>query len=157
MKKILIITGPTASGKSDIAVDLALKFGGEIISCDSMQIYKGLDIGTAKITTEEMRGVKHYMTDVADPDEEFSVWEYANAAKAAIEDISSRGKLPIIVGGTGLYIESVIYPLNFAVNKDEAVRARLMKELEEYGAEVLHERLKKADPEDAAKIHPNTT
>lgn len=157
MKKILIITGPTASGKSDLAVDLALKFGGEIISCDSMQIYKGLDIGTAKITTEEMRGVKHYMTDVADPDEEFSVWEYANAAKAAIEDISSRGKLPIIVGGTGLYIESVIYPLNFAVNKDEAVRARLMKELEEYGAEVLHERLKKADPEDAAKIHPNNT
>lgn len=157
MKKILIIAGPTASGKSDIAVDLALKFNGEIISCDSMQIYKGLNIGTAKVTEKEMRGVKHHMIDVAEPGEEYSVWEYSNAAKAAIDEITARGKLPILVGGTGLYIESVIYPLSFAVNKDEAVRARLIRELEEYGAESLHKRLETADPEDAAKIHPNNT
>ena len=157
MKKILIIAGPTASGKSDIAVDLALDFGGEIISCDSMQIYKYLDIGTAKVTEDEKRGVRHYMIDVVGPGEDYSVWEYSNAAKAAIDDITARGKLPIIVGGTGLYIESVIYPLNFAVNKDETVRARLVNELKEYGAEALHERLTKVDPEDAAKIHPNNT
>ena len=155
MKKILIVAGATASGKSGLAVELAKKYNGEIISCDSMQIYKHLDVGTAKITTEEMQGIPHYMIDVVEPDKEYSVWEYASAAKAIIDDISSRGKMPIIAGGTGLYIESLIYPLNFAVNKDEEVRARLTKELNELGAEELHKRLEKADPEDAAKIHPN--
>lgn len=157
MKKILIIAGPTASGKSAIAVSLAQKFDGEIISCDSMQIYRRLNVGTAKITSEETMGVKHYMIDVAEPDEEYSAWEYSRAAKAAIEEVSSRGKLPIVVGGTGLYIESLIYPLNFSVNKDDEVRSRLMRELEEYGAEALHARLAEVDPEDAAKIHPNNT
>lgn len=157
MKKILIVAGPTASGKSDLAIKLAKTYDGEIISCDSMQIYKGLDIGTAKISHNETQGVPHYMIDVAEPSEEYSVWEYSQAAKKIIDDISDRGKLPIIVGGTGLYIESLIYPLNFAVDKDEAVRARLQKELEELGAEKLHEILQKADPEDAAKIHPNNT
>lgn len=155
MKKILIVAGATASGKSGLAVELAKEYNGEIISCDSMQIYKHLDVGTAKITTEEMQGIPHYMIDVVEPDKEYSVWEYASAAKAIIDDISSRGKLPIIAGGTGLYIESLIYPLNFAVNKDEEVRARLTKELNELGAEELHKRLEIADPEDAAKIHPN--
>lgn len=155
MKKILIVAGATASGKSGLAVELAKKYNGEIISCDSMQIYKHLDVGTAKITPEEMQGIPHYMIDVVEPDKEYSVWEYASAAKSTIDDISSRGKLPIIAGGTGLYIESLIYPLNFAVNKDEEVRARLTQELNELGAEELHKRLEKADPEDAAKIHPN--
>lgn len=157
MKKILMIAGPTASGKSDLAIKLAKEFDGEIVSCDSMQIYRQLDVGTAKIKPEEMQGVKHYMIDVADPADEYSVWEYSVAAKSAIEDISDRGKLPIIVGGTGLYAESIIYPLNFSVNKDEEVRIKLMRELEELGAEKLHQRLEKADPEDAAKIHPNNT
>lgn len=155
MKKILIVAGATASGKSGLAVELAKEYNGEIISCDSMQIYKHLDVGTAKITPEEMQGIPHYMIDVVEPDKEYSVWEYASSAKAIIDDISSRGKLPIIAGGTGLYIESLIYPLNFAVNKNEEVRARLTKELNELGAEELHKRLEKADPEDAAKIHPN--
>lgn len=157
MKKILIIAGATASGKSDLAIQLAKQFNGEIISCDSMQIYKGLDVGTAKISQGEMQGVKHYMIDVVQPYKEYSVWEYSQSAKAIIEDITSRGKLPIVVGGTGLYIESLIYPLNFAVNKDKTVREKLLKELEICGAEKLHERLAKADPEDAAKIHPNNT
>lgn len=155
MKKVLIIAGATASGKSGLAVKLAKKFDGEIISCDSMQIYRHLDVGTAKITAEEADGIRHHMIDIVDPSEEYSVWEYANAAKAAIDDISSRGKLPIVAGGTGLYIESIIYPLNFAVNKDEQVRERLKKELDTLGAEALHARLAEADPEDAAKIHPN--
>lgn len=155
MKKIVIIAGATASGKSDLAVRLAKKFDGEIISCDSMQIYRYLDVGTAKITQEAAKGVKHHMIDVVEPSEEYSVWEYATAAKAAIDDVISRGKLPIVAGGTGLYIESLIYPLNFAVNKDEDVRTRLKKELETLGAEALHAWLAKADPEDAAKIHPN--
>lgn len=155
MKKVLIIAGATASGKSGLAVKLAKKFDGEIISCDSMQIYRHLDVGTAKITAEEADGIRHHMIDVVDPSEEYSVWEYANAAKAAIDDISSRGKLPIVAGGTGLYIESIIYPLNFAVNKDEQVRERLKKELDTLGAEALHARLAEADPEDATKIHPN--
>lgn len=155
MKKVLIVAGATATGKSDLAVMLAKKFDGEVISCDSMQIYRHLNVGTAKISESETQGVPHHMIDVAEPDEEYSVWEYSKAAKAAIDDISSRGKLPVVAGGTGLYIESLIYPLNFAVNKDEEVRDRLRKELETLGAEALHERLEKADPEDAAKIHPN--
>lgn len=157
MKKILIIAGATASGKSGLAVRLAKKFNGEVISCDSMQIYRHFDVGTAKITREAAQGVKHHMIDVVDPSEEYSVWEYSSAAKEVIDDVSARGKLPIIAGGTGLYIESLIYPLNFAVNKDEEVRARLKKELETLGAQALHARLAQADPEDAAKIHPNNT
>ncbi len=157
MKKVLIVAGPTASGKSALAVELAKKYNGEIISCDSMQIYKYLDVGTAKIKPEEMQGVGHHMLDVIMPGEEFSAWEYSVAAKELIEDITARGKLPVVVGGTGLYIESVIYPLNFSVNKDADVRARLQRELDEYGAEKLHERLKSLDPVDAEKIHPNNT
>ena len=157
MKKVLIVAGPTASGKSALAVELAKKYNGEIISCDSMQIYKYLDVGTAKIKPEEMQGVGHHMLDVIMPGEEFSAWEYSVAAKELIENITARGKLPVVVGGTGLYIESVIYPLNFSVNKDADVRARLQRELDEYGAEKLHERLKSLDPVDAEKIHPNNT
>ena len=157
MKKVLIVAGPTASGKSALAVELAKKYNGEIISCDSMQIYKYLDVGTAKIKPEEMQGVGHHMLDVIMPGEEFSAWEYSVAAKELIEDITARGKLPVVVGGTGLYIESVIYPLNFSVNKDADVRARLQRELDEYGAEKLHERLKSLEPVDAEKIHPNNT
>lgn len=157
MKKIVIVAGPTASGKSDLAIELAKRFDGEVVSCDSMQIYRDLDVGTAKIGKREMQGIAHHMIDVADAGDEYSVWEYSVAAKKVVDKISSDGKLPIIAGGTGLYIESLIYPLNFAVNKDEKVRERLSKELDEYGAEKLHARLAELDPEDAAKIHPNNT
>lgn len=157
MKKIVIVAGPTASGKSDLAIELAKRFDGEVVSCDSMQIYRDLDVGTAKIGKREMQGIAHHMIDVADAGDEYSVWEYSVAAKKVVDKIVSDGKLPIIAGGTGLYIESLIYPLNFAVNKDEKVRERLSKELDEYGAEKLHARLAELDPEDAAKIHPNNT
>ena len=154
-KKIVIIAGPTASGKSSLAVSAAELIGGEIISCDSMQIYKYMDIGTAKITREEMRGVPHYMLDLVDPRSEYSVSEFSREAKALIDKISARSHIPVLVGGTGLYIESIIYPLSFVVNKDDGVRKRLFEEYEKYGAKVMHERLLKIDPVDAAKIHPH--
>ena len=154
-KKIVIIAGPTASGKSSLAVSAAELIGGEIISCDSMQIYTYMDIGTAKITREEMRGVPHYMLDLVDPRSEYSVSEFSREAKALIDKISARSHIPVLVGGTGLYIESIIYPLSFVVNKDDGVRKRLFEEYEKYGAEVMHERLLKIDPADAAKIHPH--
>ena len=153
--KIVIIGGPTASGKSDIAVRAAKLIGGEIISCDSMQIYKGMDIGTAKVTAEEMRGVPHYMIDIVDPKREYSAFNFVQEAEKLIADINLRGKIPIIVGGTGLYVESLIYPLSFIVEKDDKVRERLYEEYERLGAQAMYEKLKRVDPEDAEKIHPN--
>ena len=153
--KLIIIGGPTASGKSGIAVDAAKLINGEVISCDSMQIYKGMDIGTAKISAEEMCGVPHYMIDVADPKTEFSAYDFSHMAEKYIKDIVSRGKIPVIVGGTGLYVESLIYPLSFIAKKDESVRARLYEEYLRVGAQPLYERLQRIDPDDAAKIHPN--
>ena len=153
--KLVIIGGPTASGKSDIAVRAAKLIGGEIISCDSMQIYKGMDIGTAKVTAEEMSGVPHHMIDIADPKREYSAFNFVQEAEKLIEDINLRGKIPIIVGGTGLYVESLIYPLSFIVEKDDKVRERLYEEYERLGAQAMYEKLKRIDPEDAEKIHPN--
>ena len=153
--KLIIIGGPTASGKSGIAVDAAKLINGEVISCDSMQIYKGMDIGTAKISAEEMCGIPHYMIDVADPKTEFSAYDFSHMAEKYIKDIVSRGKIPVIVGGTGLYVESLIYPLSFIAKKDESVRARLYEEYLRVGAQPLYERLQRIDPDDAAKIHPN--
>lgn len=153
--KLIIIGGPTASGKSGIAVGAAKLVNGEVISCDSMQIYKGMDIGTAKISAEEMCGIPHYMLDVADPKAEFSAYEFSHMAENYIKDIVLRGKIPVIVGGTGLYVESLIYPLSFIAKKDESVRARLYEEYLRVGAQPLYERLQRIDPDDAAKIHPN--
>ena len=153
--KIVIIGGPTASGKSDIAVRAAKLIGGEIISCDSMQIYKGMDIGTAKVTAEEMSGVPHHMIDIADPKREFSAFNFSQTAEKLIVDINLRGKIPIIAGGTGLYVESLIYPLSFIVEKDDKVRERLYEEYERLGAQAMYEKLMRVDPEDAEKIHPN--
>ena len=154
--KLVIIGGPTASGKSDIAVRAAKLIGGEIISCDSMQIYKGMDIGTAKVTAEEMSSVPHHMIDIADPKREFSAFNFSQTAEKLIVDIKLRGKIPIIAGGTGLYVESLIFPLSFIAKKDESVRARLYEEYLRVGAQPLYERLQRIDPDDAAKIHPNT-
>ncbi len=153
---LLIIAGPTAVGKSDLSVDLAKKLNGEIISVDSMQIYKHMDIGSAKISKEEMGGIPHYLIDFVDPEKEFSVAEFKELATEKIKDIQMRGKLPILVGGTGLYINSIICDMNFAESdKDEEYRKELDKIAEEYGNEYLHEMLKEIDPESYESIHFN--
>ena len=155
MNKIVIISGATASGKSDFAIDIAKKLGGEIISCDSMQVYKSMNIGTAKIKPNEMRGVAHHMIDVVEPTEQFSVGEYSQMAKRIIDGICNRGKVPIVVGGTGLYIDSIIYPMTFGGSKDVGIRSELEREYEEFGTEYMYNKLVEIDPEDAKKIHPN--
>lgn len=154
--RIAAVVGPTASGKTALAIELAKHFDGEIISCDSMQIYRGMDIGTAKPTVDEMCGIPHHMIDIVDPCESFSAADYAPLAKAAADSIISRGKLPIFCGGTGLYLDSVLTANVYAeVETDPALRASLLKEAERDGAEALWKKLKAADPDSAAAIHMN--
>ncbi len=154
--KIITVVGPTASGKSEYALSLAEKLGGEIISGDSMQIYRGMDIGTAKPTPCEMRGIRHHLIDVADIEEPFSVSKFVILAEKAIEDVSSRGKTPIIAGGTGLYIDTLVSGISLSeTEEDEELREKLYKEAEEHGAEALHEKLKAIDEKSAENIHPN--
>ena len=156
MNKIVCIVGPTASGKSSLAVDVALKFSGEIISCDSMQLYKNMDIGTAKITAEEARGVPHHLTDVFDIDTVFSVSEYVKLAGKCVEDIESRGRVPVFCGGTGLYIDSFVSGLEFGEYENlPEYRAYLEEYAKENGEEALHEMLRKTDPEAAEKTDPH--
>ncbi len=158
MEKIplLVVVGPTASGKSRYAVEQAIKLGGEIISGDSMQIYKKMDIGTAKPTVEEMCGVPHHLIDVADISEPFSAARFVALASAAIRDIASRGRLPIIAGGTGLYIDTLISGTELsATEEDEELRAQLFRKAEEMGNEFLHKELLSVDPQSAENIHPN--
>jgi tRNA dimethylallyltransferase len=155
-QKLLVIIGPTAVGKTKLSIELAKRFNGEIISGDSMQIYRGMDIGTAKITMEEMEGIPHHLMDIKDPDENFSVAEFQLLVRAKIREIADRGKLPIIVGGTGLYIQSVIYDYQFAdVPGDEKFRRQLEEKAQKIGVEALHKELQEHDPESAAQIHPN--
>ena len=153
--KLVVITGPTASGKTALGVMLAQRLGGEVVSADSMQIYRGMDIGTAKPTPEEMQGVPHHMIDIADPTENYSVSRYAAEATACVDDILARGKLPIVVGGTGLYIDSLIAGRTFADGTaDTALRQELNERYDEIGGEGLLGELRKFDPERAAKLHP---
>ncbi len=156
MKNLVVITGPTAVGKTDISIKLAKEINGEIISADSIQVYKGLDVGSAKITEEEMDGVKHYLIDVLDPNEEFDIYTFKKMAEEAIDEIYAKGKIPIIVGGTGFYIQSVLYDIDF---EETHVDMQYRKELEElvglYGNEYIHKMLEEVDPEYAAGIHPN--
>ncbi len=153
--KLVVITGPTASGKTALGVALARRLGGEVVSADSMQIYRGMDIGTAKPTPEEMQGVPHHMIDIADPAENYSVSRYAKEAAACVDDILARGKLPIVVGGTGLYIDSLIAGRTFADGTaDTALRQELSERYDEIGGEGLLGELRKVDPERAAKLHP---
>ncbi len=153
---MLAVCGPTASGKTAVGARLAKKLGGEVISADSMQIYKGLAISTAKPTEEEMMGVPHHMIDFLEPDEPFSVADYVRMARECIDDIRSRGRLPIIVGGTGLYINSLVDNISFDhVDSDSALRRQLEEEAREKGSDFMYERLKRLDPEAASKIHPN--
>ena len=155
-QKIIIISGPTAIGKTRVAVELAEQIGAEIISADSMQIYKGLDIGTGKITASQTRGIKHYLIDIKNPNESYSVGEFISDCKAAIKEISLNGKIPIIVGGTGLYINALINGYNLCeVAKSEKLRDELKIRAEKDGVSVLYDELKIIDPVSADKIMPN--
>ena len=155
-KKILVIVGPTASGKTRMAVELAKAHNGEVVSADSMQIYRRMDIGTAKPTAEEMDGIPHHMIDVADPEEDFSVARYVELASACVDDILARGKLPIVAGGTGLYVDSLLSGRTFAAfSPESALRKELEEELAERGGEAMLEELSRVDPEAAARLHPN--
>ncbi|MCT4509282.1 MAG: tRNA (adenosine(37)-N6)-dimethylallyltransferase MiaA [Tepidibacter sp.] len=153
---VVFIAGPTAVGKTDLSINLAKELDGEIISADSMQIYKYMDIGTAKITEEEMCKVKHYLIDEVEPDVEFSVVDFQQRAKKYINEIYQRGKIPIIAGGTGLYMNSLIYEMDFTKSKGNTkLRDKLQKEADEYGSEHLHNKLRKLDEKSANRIHPN--
>jgi len=148
--------GPTAVGKTKLSIELAKKYNGEIISGDSMQVYRGMDIGTAKIKQEEMEGIPHYLIDVKDPSEPFNVAQFQELVTACIEDIASRGKLPIIVGGTGLYIEAVLQQYSFSESvSDEEYRKTLEAIVEKQGIEEVHRMLAAIDAESAERIHPN--
>ena len=154
--KILCVVGPTASGKTDYAVELALKCGGEVVSCDSMQIYKHMDIGTAKPTADEMKGVKHHMIDIIEPNESFSVARFSEMARECIDDILLRGKMPVLCGGTGLYFDSTINNINFIqMDTDEEYRKYLESAAKEFGNEYVYKILKRVDEESAESIHPN--
>lgn len=158
MKKtpVVVIVGPTAVGKTKTGIELAKAFDGEIVSGDSVQVYRGMDIGSAKVTKEEAEGIPHHLIDICDPDDAMSVAMFQQLARAAIDDIYARGKLPIIVGGTGLYIRSILYDYEFVEQPvDEALRAELERFAEVEGREALHQRLVQLDPERAATIHPN--
>jgi tRNA dimethylallyltransferase len=153
---LLVVLGPTAVGKTKLGLELALRYGGEIVSGDSMQVYRGMDIGTAKATAEERALVPHHLIDIRDPDYPFSVAEFQQLAHEAIVDIAARGKLPLLVGGTGLYIESLCYGFEFTdAGTDEAYRRELADFAAAHGDEALHARLREVDPATAERLHPN--
>lgn len=156
MKPLVILTGPTAVGKTKLSIALAKEIGGEIISADSMQVYKKMDIGTAKITKEEMCGIPHYLVDELDPGEEFNVVRFQSMAKQAMEQIYQKGKIPILVGGTGFYIQAIVKDIDFTSNDDsKEYRKTLEKMAEEKGNQYLHQMLQEVDPNAALAIHPN--
>ena len=153
---LIILTGPTAVGKTALSIKLAKKVGGEIISADSMQVYRHMDIGSAKIRPEEMEGVPHHLIDILEPWEEFNVTVFQKKAKEAIADIESRGRIPILAGGTGFYIQAVLYDIDFTEHKeDTSIRTALERTAQEKGAEYLHQMLREVDPQSASQIHAN--
>lgn len=156
MIPVVIVAGATASGKTALSVELAKRLSGEIVSCDSMQIYKGMDIGTAKPTQAEMQGIPHHMLDFLEPSENFSVADFCNMAREIISDIHNRGKLPILTGGTGLYIDSLVNNIEFAEETEKSdVRDELFELAENLGKDAVYEMLLELDPEYAKIVHPN--
>ncbi len=155
-KPLIILTGPTAVGKTELSIALAKAINGEIISADSMQVYKHMDIGSAKITKEEMDGVIHYLVDVIEPSEEFNVVRFQQMAKEAMNIIYAKGKIPIVVGGTGFYIQALLNDIDFEDTREDAsYRAKLEEEAKQYGVTYLHNKLKEVDPQSAIDIHAN--
>lgn len=155
-KTVIVIAGSTAVGKTKLSVEIAKRFNGEIISGDSMQVYKDMDIGTAKVTAEEMQDIPHYMLDIRAPDESFSVADFQRYVQKYIDVITVKGKLPIIAGGSGLYIQAALYNYNFTKQKrDNQLTKKLEDELKQKGIDVLYQRLEGLDPKQAEKIHPN--
>ena len=155
-KPLIILTGPTAVGKTKASISLAKAIGGEIISADSMQVYKEMDIGSAKIRKEEMEGVPHYLVDVLEPDEEFHVVRFQQMAKEAMEQIYANGHIPIVVGGTGFYIQALLYDIDFTENDgDTTFRKEMESYAAEHGADALHQKLREVDPASADAIHTN--
>lgn len=155
-KPMIILTGPTAVGKTDLSIQLAKAINGEIISADSMQVYRHMDIGSAKVTPEEMDGVPHHLIDVLEPEEEFNVVVFQKLAKEALTGIYERGHIPVIVGGTGFYIQALLYDIDFTENDgDTAIRRELEELAQTKGAGCLHQMLQEIDPESAAAIHQN--
>ncbi|HCJ76418.1 MAG TPA: tRNA (adenosine(37)-N6)-dimethylallyltransferase MiaA [Roseburia sp.] len=155
-KPIVVLTGPTAVGKTELSIQLAKAIGGEIISADSMQVYKYIDVGSAKITPEEMDGVRHYLVDELEPFDEFHVVKFQEYAKKYLNEIYAHGKIPIIAGGTGFYIQALLNDIDFTEQEsDSAYRKELEALAEEHGNQYLHDRLKEVDPESAEAIHPN--
>lgn len=157
-KPLVVLAGPTAVGKTSLSVQLAERIGAEIISADSMQVYRGMDIGSAKITPEEMKGIPHFLLDILEPDEDFNVVLFQQFAKKALEQIYAKGKIPMIVGGTGFYIQALLYDIDFTENADDgSYRAMLGKKANNGEKEILHKMLQECDPRSAGQIHPNNT
>jgi tRNA dimethylallyltransferase len=155
-REIIVICGPTAVGKTQYAIETALHVDGEIVSCDSMQLYRYMNIGSAKPTPEEQARVRHHLVDEIDPSAPFSAARYQVMAKAAIEDIFARGKTPVIAGGTGLYLNALLYDMDFSAPPgDSAYREQLYREAEDFGPAYIYQKLQEADPESAERIHPN--
>ena len=158
MKPLVILAGPTAVGKTDLSIRLAKRINGAIISADSMQVYKYMDIGSAKIMPDEMEGVKHYLIDELDPSDEFNIVRFQQMAKDALKEIYANGQIPIVAGGTGFYIQALLYDIDFThQDSDEAFRNEMADYAAEYGAEALHEKLKEIDPVSYKTIHANNT
>ena len=158
MKPLVILAGPTAVGKTDLSIRLAKRINGAIISADSMQVYKYMDIGSAKVMPEEMEGVKHYLIDTLDPSDEFNIVRFQQMAKDALEEIYANGQIPIVAGGTGFYIQALLYDIDFThQDSDEAFRRKMADYAAEHGAEALHEKLKDIDPVSYETIHANNT
>lgn len=154
-KPLIILTGPTAVGKTALSIELAKAVNGEMISADSMQVYRMLDIGTAKIKPEEMEGIRHYLIDVLEPTEDFNVFHFQQMAKAALEEIYAKGKIPIVVGGTGFYIQALLYDITFEETEESPYRKKLEQYAKINGAHALHEQLKDIDPVSYQEIHEN--
>lgn len=155
-KPLIILTGPTAVGKTELSIALAKAVNGSVISADSMQVYRGMDIGSAKITPEEMQGIPHYLVDILEPDEEFHVVRFQELAKQAMQEIYESGRIPIVTGGTGFYIQALLYDIDFtSQDEDSALREQYAVEAREKGAHFLHEKLREVDPVSAEIIHEN--